>query len=229
MISVVIPTLNAAATLGECLAALVPAVVDGIVKEVIIVDGGSSDETAKVADIAGATFIVATPGRGSQLREGAAAARFPWLLFLHADTVLSPGWEREVAHFMDRTKSGRKAPSAAAFRFALDDDGLLPRLLEKLVAMRCTVLRLPYGDQGLLMSAALYRSLGGYKAIPLMEDVDLVRRIGWRRITLLRTQAVTGADRYRSAGYLQRSLRNLLCLSMFMLKFPPRVIKRIYG
>lgn len=229
MISVVIPTLNADATLAETLGALVPAVVDGLVKEVIIVDGGSTDETIKVVDIAGATLVRCEAGRGIQLATGARAARFSWLLFLHADTTLATGWEREAAAFIERIDSGRRPPGAAAFRFALDDSGPMPRLMESLVAVRSGLLGLPYGDQGLLMPAALYREVGGFKAIPLMEDVDLVRRLGWRRITMFRADAVTSAERYRRDGYLRRSLRNLLCLSMFVLKVPPRVIARVYG
>ncbi len=151
MISVVIPTLNAETTLGETLGALVPAVVDGLVKEVIVVDGGSTDDTAKIVDIAGAALLRSASGRGTQLAAGAKAARFQWLLFLHADTVLTPGWERDAATFMERVDSGRRPTGGAAFRFALDDSGVMPRLLEKLVSLRCALFGLPYGDQGLLI------------------------------------------------------------------------------
>lgn len=229
MLSVIIPTLNAQTTLGDTLAALVPAVVDGIVKEVLVVDGGSSDDTERIVDIAGATFIAAGKGRGPQLAAGAKRARFPWLLFLHADTVLQPGWEREVQIFIERIESGRRPPAAAAFRFALDDSGARPRLLERLVALRCLILRLPYGDQGLLIPASLYRTVGGYSDLPLMEDVEFIRRLGARRLAFLRTEAVTSADRYLKEGYLRRGLRNLLCLSLFVLRVPPRFIQRLYG
>lgn len=229
MLSVIIPTLNAETTLGETLAALVPAVVEGLVKEVIVVDGGSSDDTERIVDIAGANFIQTKTGRGGQLAAGAAKARFPWLLFLHADTVLQPGWEREVQAFIERVESGRRQPLAAAFRFALDDGGVMARLLEKLVALRCLILRLPYGDQGLLLPVSLYRSAGGYKDMPLMEDVEFIRRLGARRVTFLRTEAVTSAERYRQEGYLRRSLRNFLCFSLYTLRVPPRLILKIYG
>lgn len=229
MISVIIPTLNAEATLGETLGALVPAVVDGLVKEVIIADGGSTDDTEKIVDIAGATFLRSTRGRGPQIAAGVKAAKFPWLLVLHADTVLAPGWEREAAVFMERIDSGRRAPSAAAFRFALDDSGAMPRLFETLVAARCAVFALPYGDQGLLLPAALYREAGGFKPLPLMEDVDFVRRLGRRRVTMLRAEAVTSAERYRRSGYIARGLRNLFCLTLFFLRVPTRVIARVYG
>jgi hypothetical protein len=146
MISVIIPTLDAEAALAQALAALVPAALDGLVREAIVVDGGSRDRTAEIADEAGATFVTRGGGRGCQLAAGAAQARFPWLLFLHADTALDPGWEREAVAFMEAVDTGRRPPAAAAFRFALDDRGLRPRLLERLVALRCALLRLPYGD-----------------------------------------------------------------------------------
>ncbi len=229
MLSIVIPTLDAETTLGPTLGALVPAVVEGLVKEVIVVDGGSCDGTERIVDHAGATFISADKGRGTQLATGARRARFPWLLFLHADTVLEPGWEREVAAFIERVEGGVRPLSAAAFRFALDDDGLKARLLEALVAVRCAIFKLPYGDQGLLVPASLYRSVGGFKEIPLMEDIDLVRRLGRRKLTLLRSKALTSADRFRRQGYFMRSARNLLCLVLFTLRVPPAVISRIYG
>jgi rSAM/selenodomain-associated transferase 2 len=229
MISVIIPTLDAEAGLARTLAALVPAALDGLVREAIVVDGGSRDRTAEIADEAGVTFITRSGGRGSQLAAGAAQARFPWLLFLHADTVLDAGWEREVAAFMEAVDTGRRPPAAAAFRFALDDHGLGPRLLERMVALRCALLRLPYGDQGLLMPKHLYAEIGGYPASPLMEDVGLILRLGRRRISLMRTRAVTSAARYRRDGYIRRSLRNTACLALYFLRAPHSVIARVYG
>lgn len=229
MISVVIPTLNAEEGLPACLTALVSAAVDGMVREVIVVDGGSSDRTLKIVEQAGAELVRSAPGRGEQLVAGAAIARQPWLLFLHADTVLEPGWEREVATVMERVDTGRREPTAAAFRFTLDDDGLWPRMIEAGVAIRCALCRLPYGDQGLLISRTLYQKAGGYSRLPLMEDVDLARRIGRRRITVLRSRAVTSAARYRRDGYFRRSVRNLSCLTLYFLWVPPRVIARLYG
>jgi rSAM/selenodomain-associated transferase 2 len=229
MISVVIPTLNAEATLGGTLAALVPAAVDGFVREVIVVDGGSTDRTREIVDQAGAQLLEERAGRGRQLAAGAAQARFPWLLFLHADTALEAGWERETAHLMERIDTGNHPPCAAAFRFALDDQGAKPRLLERLVALRCRLLRLPYGDQGLLLPKSLYDEIGGFKSLPLMEDVDLMRRLGRRRTLLLRSRAVTSAERFRKQGYMRRSARNLACLALYALRVPTPVIQRMYG
>ncbi len=229
MISVVIPTLDAEAGLTATLSALIPATVQGLVREVIIVDGGSKDGTAEIADFAGADFFRAERGRGSQLAAGAERARSDWLLFLHADTVLQPGWAQEASGFMERVASGQRPPAAAAFSFALDDLGAKPRLLEAVVALRCALLRLPYGDQGLLIPKQLYASLGGFRSLPVMEDVDLVRRLGRRRLVMLRSKAVSSAARYKRDGYLARMARNLACLSLYYLRVPPRAIVRLYG
>lgn len=229
MISVVIPTLNSDTGLSATLTALVPAVVDGLVREVIVVDGGSSDRTLKVAEAAGTEIVRAERGRGQQLKAGADAARFPWLLFLHADTVLAPGWEREAATFIGRVDVGARTESAAAFRFALDDLGFKPRLVELGVALRCAVLRLPYGDQGLLLPRRLYTQVGGYRELPLMEDVDLMRRLGRSRVVIMRTEAVTSADRYKRDGYVARVARNLSCLALYCLRVPVSTIARLYG
>jgi rSAM/selenodomain-associated transferase 2 len=229
MISVIIPTLNAERTLGPTLAALVPAVVKGLVQEAILVDGGSSDETYLIAEAAGTRLIVAPRGRGTQLDAGAAEARGDWLLFLHADTVLEASWAEEAKGFIERVESGRRKQAAAFFRFALDDDGLMPRLVEKTVDLRCALLALPYGDQGLLISRHLYNLLGGFRPLPLMEDVDLVRRLKRRELVMLNSRAVTSGERYRREGYLARAMRNLGCVLLYYLRVPPRVLARLYG
>lgn len=229
MISVVIPTLNAESALAATLSALVPATVQGLVREVIIVDGGSSDATPDIADAAGAHFIRAQKGRGVQLAAGAQDARFDWLLFLHGDTVLQPGWESEAAAFIERVDTGARPLSAAAFSFALDDLGARPRMLEAMVNLRCALLRFPYGDQGLLIPRELYHSVGGYHPLPLMEDVDLVRRLGRKQLVMMRSRAVTSAVRYKRDGYFARVVRNAACLSLYYLRVSPAKIVRLYG
>jgi rSAM/selenodomain-associated transferase 2 len=219
-LSVVIPTLNAAHALQATLARIKE------VDEILVVDGGSTDGTCKTAASCGARVITAERGRGQQLRAGALAARGRWLLFLHADTCLDPEWRAEAEAFM---ADDRNAERAAVFRFALDDDSANARRLEKLVAWRVRTFALPYGDQGLLLRADFYHALGGFQPLPLMEDVDLVRRIGRRRLTALRAAARTSGERWRRDGWTRRSLRNLSCLALYYLGVPPAFIKRLYG
>lgn len=221
MLSIVIPTLNAA----ESLAATVAALGGDVAGEIVIADGGSMDKTRQVALAAGARVVEARRGRGTQLATGAAAAQGDWLLFLHADTRLDPGWAPQAAGFM---ADPANATRAAAFAFALDDDDPRARRLERAVAWRCRVLGLPYGDQGLLIARGFYDALGGYRPLPLMEDVDLVRRIGRARLTLLPARAVTSAERWRRDGWYRRSARNLACLSLWFLGVPPATIARLY-
>ena len=222
----IIPTLNAEKNLPQTLSALIPGVVSGLIKEVVVSDGGSVDQTCEIAESTGCRCVSGPPGRGAQLAKGARAARGDWLLFLHADTVLSPGWDEEVSNYMSQ---GYAAAHAGVFRFALDDFRPQARRLETMVALRCWVLALPYGDQGLLMHRSLYDRTGGYAELPLMEDVDLIRRIGRKRLIYFRSTAQTSATRYISDGYVRRPLRNLFCLSLFFLRVPPRLIARLYG
>jgi rSAM/selenodomain-associated transferase 2 len=222
VLSVVIPTLNAAGELPATLAALADA---RLVREIVVADGGSADETVAIGRAAGARIVIAPRGRGTQLAAGAAAASGDWLLFLHADCRLMPGWDEAVAAFV----AAPGAPGRAGyFAWALDDGSPAARRLEHIVAWRCRVFALPYGDQGLLIARALYERVGGFAALPLMEDVDLVRRLGRRRLTPLGMPACASARRYREEGYVRRPLRNLLCLSLYFMHVPPRHIARLY-
>lgn len=222
-VSAVIPTLDAADELPATLGALAGA---RLIREVIVTDGGSGDATVAVGQAVGARIVIAPRGRGSQLAAGAAAARGDWLLFLHADCRLAPGWESAVEAFV--TAPG--APGRAGyFGFALDDASQAARRLERIVAWRCRALGLPYGDQGLLIARALYDKVGGFKALPLMEDVEFVRRLGRRRLAPLGATACASARRYRQGGYIRRPLLNLLCLVLYFAGVPARHIARLYG
>jgi glycosyltransferase involved in cell wall biosynthesis len=191
MISVVIPTLNAERQLPRCFDGLILPAVRGVVREVIVADGGSSDGTVSIADGAGAHIVRAGRNRSAQLKAGAEAARHDWLLFLHPETALEPGWEVEVESFLQQARQER--PRAAVFRFALDDFDASARRAEARAALRSWLLALPYGDQGLLLPRRLYQKLGGYRDLERLEDADIVRRIGRRRLVRLRSRAVNQA------------------------------------
>lgn len=219
MISVVIPTVNAERLLPRCFDSLIPAAVRGVVREVIVSDAGSSDSTLAIADGAGAHIVHASKGRGQQLAEGAAIARSDWLLFLHPQTALEPGWEVEAESFIDQAVMER--PRAASFRFALEDFGGEARRAEALAALRTGLFALPYGDQGLLIPKRLYQKVGGYRALADMEDADMVRRIGRRRLVSLRARAVNVARPPKGA------LRGLALTLLHALRVPSGVLAKL--
>ncbi|MBA2772107.1 MAG: TIGR04283 family arsenosugar biosynthesis glycosyltransferase, partial [Sphingomonas sp.] len=177
-LSIIIPTLDAAGTLSSCLGRLAGS------QEIIVVDGGSSDDSRRIAQQHGARLLTSPRGRGVQLRAGAEVAAGDWLLFLHADTLLGCGWREAIQQHMTN-----EPHAAGHFRFRLQSDAWQARLIEAGVRLRAWLLRLPYGDQALLIRREQYERIGGYKPLPLFEDVDLTRRLGRRRLRLLQADA----------------------------------------
>ncbi len=225
-LSVVIPTLDAAESLVMALGSLDFGHRAGLIKEVVVADGGSQDATVSIAAKAAARVVESPPGRGAQLATGAAAARGAWLLFLHADTTLFVDWPSAVGEFIAEPANAERA---GAFRLVLDDPDPRARRVERLANWRARALGLPYGDQGLLIARAFYERLGGYRPLPLMEDVELVRRIGRANLDELDSLAFTSAARYRTGGWWLRPLRNLSILALYFLGVSPARLKRLYG
>ncbi|MGH1329762.1 MAG: TIGR04283 family arsenosugar biosynthesis glycosyltransferase [Paracoccaceae bacterium] len=219
-LTIVIPTLNAAPETARLLPQLMEGLEAGILRELILSDGGSEDDIAQLAEGIGATLIRGAPGRGGQLARGAQAAQSTWLLFLHADSQLPPGWPQIV---MDHIKApGRPA----AFRLAFDATGLAAKLTAGWANLRSRAFGLPYGDQGLLISAKAYAAAGGHPDIPLMEDVALARALP--KITLLNAEITTSAARYQQEGWLRRGSRNLLILGRYLLGASPQTLAKSY-
>ncbi len=222
MLSIVIPTLNCRDELVRTLAEIDLRPPEW---EVLIADGGSADGTVEAAELAGVRTIVGPAGRGTQLDAGARAASKSWLMFLHADTRPQPGWAALVEGFI-------KDPShrfrAAYFRLILNDPSPQARRVEGLANWRAQTFGLPYGDQGLVISSDYYEYLGGFKPLPLMEDVDLVKRIGRSRLDELPTALVTSAIRYQRDGWWARPIKNLTCLAMYYVGVSPLAIARWY-
>lgn len=221
-ISVIIPTLNAEGSLPQCLAALIEGLPAGLIREVIVTDGGSADATCKIAEATGADVVSGPASRGGQLRRGAEAARGQWLMVLHADTVLDPGWSQAVARHVDAPGAG-----TAYFQLAFRATGLMPAWVAGWANLRARLFALPYGDQGLLMRAAEYKRAGGYPDQPLMEDVALARRLA-KPFTALPVRAVTSPERYRRSGWLRRGTRNLWTLARYYAGTDPEDLAQAY-
>lgn len=219
-LSVIIPTLNAASGLERSLPSLAEGLQAGLIRELILSDGGSDDATKQIADAAGAVFLTGPASRGGQLRRGAEVAEGEWLLFLHADSVLPAGWsDAVVAHI----PSGRPA----AFQLKFDGVGLMPKLVAGWANLRSHMFSLPYGDQGLLVSRKDYDVAGGFADIPLMEDVAITRALQ-KRITLLPLAVTTSAERYERDGWLRRGRRNLGLLLRYLCGANPKNLARRY-
>jgi rSAM/selenodomain-associated transferase 2 len=220
-LTLIVPALDAAKFLPACLAALAEAPDS----ERILVDGGSADSTRDIARDAGWRVLDAPRGRGIQLDAGARAGTGDWLLFVHADTALAPGWHTAVRGFASDPDSIARA---GFFRLAFDSADPRASRVARLANWRARVLGLPYGDQGLLIARATYEGLGGFRPLPLMEDVDLVRRLGRRNLRELAGTARTSAARYERDGWWGRPARNLLCLALWFAGVRPEILRRLY-
>ena len=205
-ISVIIPTLNAQDTLGPCLTSLMAGLEAGLIRELIVTDGGSTDATLDLAKEWGAEIVTGTASRGGQLQRGCALARGNWLLVLHADTVLDAGWVGPVISHLDTHRAGW-------FRLAFDRGGLAGDVVAGWANLRSR-LGLPYGDQGVLLPRTLYERVGGYPDQPLMEDVALARALSGK-LTRIDAKARTSPERYQRQGWLRRGSRNLWTLARY--------------
>jgi rSAM/selenodomain-associated transferase 2 len=175
----------------------------------------------------GVELIVAAPpplGRGAQMNAGAARASGDWLLFLHADCRLPERWLEAFA----RT-AGEPGVIGGWFRFALDAPHWQARMIERLVALRVRLLKLPYGDQGIFVRREVFTRLGGYREWPLMEDVEFVRRlIAAGGVVELPLPLVTSSRRWQRDGWLRRSSRNLLLVTLYFVGISPARLARWY-
>jgi rSAM/selenodomain-associated transferase 2 len=168
--------------------------------------------------------VVRTPtGRAVQMNAGARIARGDWLLFLHADSRVPDGW----LHGLE--KADAVGTVGGWFRLALDDPSWQARLIERGVALRVKLFRLPYGDQGVFVRRRTFEAMGGYRDMPLMEDVDFVRRLTRAgEVAEIPLPIATSARRWKRDGWFRRSARNLTLLGLYFCGVSPKRLAKWY-
>jgi glycosyltransferase involved in cell wall biosynthesis len=189
MLSVIIPTLNSERALVPTLSMLIPGAMSGLVREVTVTDGGSTDLTLEVADGAGCAVMALKAPLGYRLHAAATAARSPWLMFLRAGTVLEPSWLDDATHFINDAELSGACGTAAVFRKSVSAQASQPMILEALCLLKFGLLRRVDPDQGLLIGAGLYKEVGGHRDTAADPEADLLARLGRRRILMLRSGA----------------------------------------
>jgi len=212
-VSIIIPVLNEEARIAEAIDHI-RSLTDGKAAEIIVVDGDPAGGTLRAIPDGACRKLLSEPGRGRQLNRGAGASSGETLLFLHADTKLPPD-------ALVRIRETLRDPTVAggAFDLAIDSPRRAFRLIERVASLRTRLTRIPYGDQAIFLRSSWFRSLGGYREIPIMEDVELMRRLkrSGGRITILPERVVTSARRWEQEGILTTTLRNWTLVTLFLL------------
>ncbi|MGD9230170.1 MAG: TIGR04283 family arsenosugar biosynthesis glycosyltransferase [Desulfobacterales bacterium] len=220
-ISIIIPAINEAHNISKTIESIGP----GDKKEVIVIDGGSNDDTVSIAKSLGARVFTSTPPRARQMNRGAAQAAGDVLVFLHADTRLPEKFEDFIINSFKQPKM-----VAGAFELRINSPTPGLRLIERLANWRSRLLRMPYGDQAIFLSSKLFHCLGGFPDIPIMEDVELIRRLQKQgEIITLPIPVSTSPRRWQNVGILKTTLINQLVIAAYVMGIAPEVISRWYG
>ena len=200
-ISIIIPTINEASNLPLLLSDLSSIQKEG---EIIIVDCGSEDKTIDIANIYGAkVFISKERNRGLQLDIGAKNSKGEWLIFLHADTRLTHDWFEKINSFLKGNKN-----SIYYFEFKINHKKIIYRVLEILVNFRSKFFKQPYGDQGLIIHRTTYLLNNGFKKIPLMEDVDFLRRLNNKNLKQLNLPIFISSRKWERTNIFLQAIKN---------------------
>lgn len=198
---------------------------DGAHAQIVVVDGNGAQDTLKDVTFPAVKKIASIRGRGSQMNAGAREATGDILIFLHADTRLPDDALRLITAALDD-----KVVSAGAFDLGIDSGRIAFRIIEKMASWRSRLTRVPYGDQAIFIRAAYFKLLGGFRSIPVMEEVDLMRRIKRRndRVTILRERVWTSPRRWEAEGLIFCTLRNWLLITLYLLGMKPETLARFY-
>ncbi|MHC5672233.1 TIGR04283 family arsenosugar biosynthesis glycosyltransferase [Nostoc sp.] len=219
-ISIIIPTLDEAGNIKEAIATTQPS--KDI--EVIIVDAGSQDGTVEIAQSLDIKVISSSPGRAVQMNAGAVAASGDILLFLHADTRLPTGFDNMI-----RTALQQPGTVAGAFNLRIDASLLSLRWVEWGVNVRSHFYQMPYGDQAIFLTKAVFQQIGGFPELLIMEDFELMRRLkSIAHIVIIPTPVVTSARRWLQKGVFKTTLLNQIVIIAYLLGISPQRICRWY-
>jgi rSAM/selenodomain-associated transferase 2/rSAM/selenodomain-associated transferase 1 len=217
--SVIIPTLNEANYIEETIERALDEDV-----EIIVVDGGSRDDTIRKATDLGVRVEASPPGRAKQQNHGAAVTRGGVLLFLHADTWLPKGYVSRVFETLLDSKT-----AVGAFRFKTDTDHWMMKAVDLMTNLRARTLKMPYGDQALFMRKAMFESVGGFPDVPIVEDLFLVRRLAKEGcVRIVTAPVITSARRWQTLGVVRTSLINVVIATAVTLGFSPRRFVSLY-
>jgi len=218
-ISVIVPTLNEQEHLPATLSCIALAPGD----ELIVVDGGSNDQTVTIAQQFTPHVLQSPPGRAVQMNRGAQHAQGDILLFLHADTLLPPAALEAVRQAVQAGAIG------GAFRLTITPPTLALRLVAWCTNVRTRLGQLPYGDQALFMPRVIFEALGGYDDVPFMEDVRMVQALRTRGRLVIIPQAVhTSGRRWQRDGVLYTTVRNTVLITLYFCGVPPATLQRWY-
>jgi rSAM/selenodomain-associated transferase 2 len=223
-ISVIIPVLGEESVIGERIRRI-RAVEAGAAPEIVVVDGDPGGSTLKAVAEPDVLGVASPRGRALQMNRGAEGASGEILLFLHADTDLPGG-----AFSLIRQALADESAAAGAFDLSIRSPRPAFRIIERVASRRSRITRIPYGDQAIFLRRSYFGEIGGYREIPLMEDVDLMRRIRRRgdRIVFLDARVSTSARRWEREGILRCTLRNWTLVSLFLLGMPAERLGRFY-
>ncbi len=201
-ISIIIPTINEANNLPLLLSDLSSIQKEG---EIIIVDCGSEDKTVDIANIYGAKVYKSEErNRGLQLNIGAKNSKGDWLIFLHADTRLTHDWFKKINSFLNGDKN-----YIYYFKFKINHEKIIFRVLEILVNLRSQFFKQPYGDQGLVIHRTTYFKNNGFRKIPLMEDVDFLRRLkNKKNLKQLNSPIFISSRKWEKTNIFLQALKN---------------------
>lgn len=227
LISIVIPVLHEGSGINEHVEHVFGLPYPGP-REILIVDGSKHGDTIGRVQDRRCILLKSKPGRARQMNTGARAAQGRILLFLHADTALPQNGLTRAAEVLIQKKE--QPCAAGAFTLRMETESRMLRLFIRLANVRNRILRTPYGDQAVFIHRDVFEEMGGYADIPLMEDVDLMRRLRKKskRICILKEHVQTSARRYEAEGILFCSLRNLLLRTLFALGVPVSALAGFY-